>query len=755
MENTPFTDMPDELLDEMPEELRLAFERKQSERIERLESFGASLASKREDAINGKTESGIEDIWREDEDAYEGLDEATSSNGTVKPRSSGGDSINRSRSSSVLRSTVFLNITRPYVDAAAAKIADMLLPTDDRNWGINPTPIPDFIKHRNNPTPVNGLDGQQMSTESVGADGMPVQKPMTFGDLAKQEIEEARLRAGRAEKRIEDWLIECQYHAEVRKVIEDTSRLGTGILKGPHPVLRRKKKITNVDGVVKVEVKETLMPDSRRIDPWNFYPDPSCGECIHNGNYTFERDEITGKQLRELKNIPGYESSQIDKVLQEGPGKKLVQRFGRNEASNDREKYEIWYYYGEVDTGDLKSVNKKIGDDNGEKISAIVTMVNDCVIKGALNPLDSGEFPYDVMVWQRRTNNWTGIGVGRHIRTPQRMLNAATRNMMDNAGLSAGPQIIMRRNAVIPANGNWEITPRKLWYVNEDSGSGNVSDAMGSIVFPTLQAELMSIIQYAQKMAEDVTGLPMLMQGQQGLAPETVGGMQMLFNNASTVLRRIARTFDDSITEPHIRRYYEWLMLYGEDEEEKGDFSIDARGSTALVERDVQNQALLQMSNFIADPEFGVDKRKWFMEMVKTQRLDPAKFTYSDEQMQANAENAAKQPPPPDPRVISAESSIKVAQIRAESDNSKETIQSQTDMQELEFRRETMAMDNQARREELAINREIKIMELAQAQNMSIAQIKAQLADTAIKERSKKELQAAEIIVKQQHGSGI
>ena len=41
-------------------------------------------------------------------------------------------------------------------------------------------------------------------------------------------------------------------------------------------------------------------------------------------------------------------------------------------------------------------------------------------------------------------------------------------------------------------------------------------------------------------MAEDITGLPLIMQGS-GSAPDTVGGMQMVNNNASTVLRRIAR----------------------------------------------------------------------------------------------------------------------------------------------------------------------------------------------------------------------
>ena len=151
------------------------------------------------------------------------------------------------------------------------------------------------------------------------------------------------------------------------------------------------------------------------------------------------------------------------------------------------------------------------------------------------------------------------------IHTPQRMLTAATRNLMDNAGMSAGPQVVVRKGALVPADGTWEVTPRKLWFVQDGADVVSVDQAFRAFNIPTMQAELNGIIQLAMKMAEDVTGLPALMQGQGTNAPDTVGGMVMLQNNAGTVLRRIARLFDDRVTEPHIRRYYEWLMLFGED----------------------------------------------------------------------------------------------------------------------------------------------------------------------------------------------
>jgi hypothetical protein len=45
-------------------------------------------------------------------------------------------------------------------------------------------------------------------------------------------------------------------------------------------------------------------------------------------------------------------------------------------------------------------------------------------------------------------------------------------------------------------------------------------------------------------------------------------------------------TFDDHVTEPESRRYYEWLILDPDvPDDEKGDWTIDAHGSNALVEQ--------------------------------------------------------------------------------------------------------------------------------------------------------------------------
>lgn len=723
----------------LPEEIEAKERERQEALAAKVEAFGASLAKKRDEAIAWRKASGIEDEWQAAEDAYQGIDDANRPQVSGKPSSANGGYINTTVRTAG-RSTVFLNITRPYTDAAAAKVGDMLLPTDDTPWAIKPTPMPSDL---------------QSMTQA------PVQMAAA---QAMAEVEaRAKSAAEGATKQIEDWLVECQWHAEVRKQIEDCARLGTGILKGPEPV-KRYNRVTLDEGGVEVMVLESkIVPASKCVSPWKVYPDPACGERVQDGSYILEVDTLTAKALRELKGLPGVLDWQIDKVLEEGPGGRHKSELftpGAVRAKED-DQYEVWYFYGFADREDLIAAGVDVPEGD-VSVPAIITMVNDVVIKAALNPLDTGEFPYDFMVWQRKQGVPWGTGIPAQISTPQRMLNAAARNMMDNAGYSAGPQLVMRRDAISPADGTWQITPRKIWYVNDGADVNAVNQAFMAINIPTLQAELMNIINFALRMAEDVTGLPMLMQGQQGKAPDTVGGMQMLLNNASVVLRRIARMFDDRVVEPHIRRYYKWLMDYGDNPEIKGDFQIDARGSSALVERDIQNQAILQMGALVGNPAFGIDPEKWFAETCKAQRLDPKRFQMDDEKRA----QLAQQPPPTPPQVqaaqIRAEVEMQKAQIMAQVEQQLAQLRAQVEMQKAEMARqaevERMRMDldrdtayvqaqsardqtmAEAKFAELQLKRELALLDYANREKLSLEAVKAQLAQTAMKLNTQKEL---------------
>lgn len=762
----------------------------------RVEAFGASLLKSREAAIAARKASGIEEEWAAAEDAYQGVDDHN--RGTLqmaKPTSPyGGVTSTGSAKQAATRSTIVLNITRPYVDAAAARVGDMMLPTDDSPWAIKPTPIATMTgmaspdDQTGQPAgaamPAGLPDGQPngmtmppgMPGPLAGAQpGMPMPAmPGAPGPMAAPvaspvdaEMEAAKKAAEGATKQIEDWHVECQWHAEVRKMIDDCARLGTGILKGPVPHRVRRKAMSMQDGVVALVVQESIAPQSKAISPWNFYPDGGCGESIHEGSGTWERDTITAKSLKELKG-GDYLDAQIDKVLEEGPQAKHntgTFRAGNVKAS-DTDVFEIWYYYGVAEREDLEAAGVEIPEEGDVAAHCLITMVNGHVIKAAINPLESGEYPYDLMVWQRKPGLPWGTGVAMQINTPQRMLTAAVRNLMDNSGLSAGPQVVMRRGALVPADGRYEITPRKFWFVQDGADVAGVEQAFKIFNIPTMQQELNNIIQFALKMAEDVAGLPAMMQGQGTNAPDTVGGMQMLQNNAGTVLRRIARLFDDCVTEPHIRRYYEWLLLFGEDDSVKGDFTVDARGSTALVERDLQNQSIVQMGALVMNPAFGIDPEKWLEEMLKSQRLDPKRFLMDPEKKAA----LAHQPPPVAPQIeaakIRAEVEMQKAQLVAQKDMQIAQMDNQTALQQTQVQQQVglqkiqvdtdrdrvyveaqMARDQAnalARREEMVLKRDLAMLEYANANKVTLDKIKADLAKKAMEINATRELAGME-----------
>jgi len=689
-------------------------------RAAKLASFASSIVKKRAEAKAGRAKSGIERVWREDELYYAGIDDANNEEGALKPatkdgvvtmKAGRGDAGNN-------RSTVFVNITQPYVDSGAARVSEMLLPTNDKPVSIKPTPIPEI--------------GEDKESDELMPDGQT-----SVADAAKAFIVEMEQKAEKAETQIWDWLVESRWHSEMRKVIEQCALLGVGVIKGPFPVKRKRRKMNQSDGVIELVITDEMKPASRAIDVWNLYPDPSCGNNIHNGNYIFERDLITKKELSDLKGT-GYIDDQIDAVIKEGPSKKYIDNPGSEETCT--ESYEIWYYHGYASAEEMNAAGHEAIDH--DQVPVILVMINDRIIKASLSIMDSGEFPYDVMSWKKRTDHWAGVGIARQVRTAQRMVLAATRNMMDNAGISAGPQIFMKRNSILPADGVWEISPLKIWWVDEDVTEGEAHSAITTVQIPMIQAELEAIIRLAMEFAERSTSMPMLLQGDQGSATHTVGGMTILQNNSMSVLRAIAKTFDDDVVEPHVTRYYEWLMIYGENDDMKGDFSITPQGSAAFYERDSQNQAIMQLIPMAATPGYGLNPEKLMVELLKMNKISPERVSFTKEEKEQQAQATQGQGEP---------SALDVAKLKVDGDLQKAQLVQQSDKEELELKGDAMraefALKLQMQQEqfehELRIEQlrlQIKMMELSSQQNISLESIKASLADSALKLQTQKEL---------------
>ncbi len=731
-----------------------------------LDALGIAVAAKRKAAIDARRDSGIEAVWMAAEEAYLCIDDSNRGDFQkakwAKPVSFEGNLTKEMPKTDETRSTAFVRMTARYVEAGSARVSEIILPVGDKAFSFGPSPVPELIAQAGDKAPLleNGrqvyrplMDGEQAQAEPVNG-----QVPATRGDYAKAMMQMAQEYAEKAETRVFDWLVECNYPAEARKVIFDSARIGVGILKGPFPDSKQSKALLKGAGGNKIVLSRKVKPVARRIDPWNFFPDGACGEDIHSGEYVFERDYLTERRLKELKKQKGADGSpiylpdQIDLVVKEGPNKCNTE--GANPAHKPNDKhYEIWYMTGTVKRSEMRAANAlglEDGDDE-EDINAVVTLVNDTVIRVNLNPLDSGNFPYRVKPWTRRSGHWAGVGVGEQLSMPQRMVNAATRALLNNAGISSGAQIVVDTMKIVPADTKWVITPNKVWITANGATVDDVTKAFAAVQFPNQTDALMAIIQYAFKLGEEATNIPLITQGQaDNTTPDTFGAVELQDNNANTFLRSQGYSYDDCITEPLINDFYEYLLLDPSvPDDEKGDFEINARGSIAMVEKAIQERFLNNLLAVSKDPAFGINPEKVMEEILKGKRIDARKVQFTKEEK----ENLAKQPPPEAPAVTAAK-------IRAESAAQIAAGKDQVTLQKskLDVDRDTayeVALNERARiaeegkQRELELKRELEIFKENNKLKMALDELKAELAKTAAELKTQRELAMASNRAKQ------
>lgn len=767
--------------------------------IDRLQSFSDSLTSRRAEWISARAARGLDKRWQEDLDQYNGKDGSTvSGDSMMETAARGYPALAGNATTKLTRSTVYVPVTRQKTNAAHARFCDVALPTDEANFGVAPTAIPNMPKVPVTPVaaaaqeatspapgapsgaapaagatpPAGGTGGsppagmstavQQAvnggaATTPAAPSPAPAGPSLPAGSPAGLSAEEQELLQQAAaaktaseamQREIEDCFDECDFNAEARRAAFDMTLLGTAVMKGPVVFKRTRRKwsmATDMQGkpIWSLVVSEELRPASFRVNPQCFYPDPACGENVQNGRGAFEVEKKTAKQVRLLAKQPEYIKSQLRLVLEEGPQQGRALNASTDMEDRDvpaAQAYEHWIYWGEVDREDLIAAGVTVSDDDLEVVSACIEMINSTIVRAYLNHAPDGALPYDMSPWERHPGSVWGYGVPYLMRAQQKVINAAWRMLLDNAGVSAGPQIVVKQGAITPADGQWTVTSRKIWYADDDVE--DVTKAFATFEFNMHQQELNGILEQSEKLADEVTAVPMLTAAQQGASPDTVGGMQMLMNAANAMLRRLIKQYDDCLIKPHVRRYYDFLMEYSDRDDIKGDFQVVALGSSSLVVRDAQNQAIVQLLALASNPTYTtlINVKKLFAKALKAQHIDPDDVMNTDSEIQ-QAQQAMQAAQKPDPRV-------QASQLRAEADQKRTDAQVKMNSDTLQAKENIAQAQQRLEYETLMVQRDIEMMRMSEKQGISLQQIKAQLAAVAMQERSKQDIQAMNIHVK-------
>jgi hypothetical protein len=714
------------------------------ERYHHIKRIADKILESRDEAIEYRSASGVERRWREDARAFDGIDGNDTRIGVVDAAI--GEFVPKQMDTKP-QSRVVVNIIRSKCETAESEFCEILLPVDDKNWGLKPTPIPE-ASQSDMPAGILGLQ-QQVQPGMPQPAEQPAQ-PSPEEDLKK--------RVSAMEAEIDDQLTESEFNGECRKVVRQSIKLGTGILKGPNIVKSIKKtwnelKDNQGESVHVLKVIEESKPASKMVDVWNAYPSPHWDGTPGKMSCMWEKENINPRELRALIGVDGYDSNQIRSILEEEPMRKVVEldKNGRQRLYNSSLKrgapYEKWEYHGDCDKQLLELMGCECPADSGKTLSVCALFVNDRPIKIHLNTLDTGDIIYDFFQWVEVDDSPWGIGEPRKMLWQYKVINAAWRMMMNNSGDSAGAQIVMNED-VEPEDDNWDFRGRKFWIY---TGDGRVQDAFGLFQINNNQTEYQRIIELALKFTDLETGTPMMAQGEKYAAPETFRGMEMLLQNSKGPKRRKVKQWDDRITRPHLKRYYDWNMQYNKKNEIKGDMQVDARGTSVLLVKDQNVQQLMQLLQLRNDPEVNIqtDWAKVIQQLFQASHLDVMKSDSEIEQARVQAQ----QNPPIDP-------ALQIAQLKSQGELEKTKLVQDSDMIELDKKAEAMKaefalklhmqeleQEHQQRMKQMEL--EIKMMELSQAQQISLESIKAALSSDVMKLNVQKELSAMNHIAKQ------
>lgn len=565
------------------------------------------------------------------------------------------------------RSQVFINITRPKTNAWRARIGDMLFPNDERNWGIDPTPVPTLTQEARRAAKqadqmeaqVAGIVAQNNADVEAGGPGMPdeMAAAMQTANLAAQlrarekqlqaNIEEARRRSAAMQREIDDQLTEARYPSKCRDVIDDMVKVGSGIIKGP-VVSTAPKRTWDIDsetGDALLSQGEPNQPTVRRVNFWHFFPDPDA-ETIEEGNGTFERHLPNRKMLKRMARDLGFDPRTVGELLKEGPrtngpGQRDVNWMAElrelegsatsaDMANTLADRWCVWEFHGALEADQIARMIRAMGrfpdaerfEEAAEQNPLREYMVRVFFCGNRLLKieedylLDSGASVYSVATFEKSESSILGgVGVPRLMRSEQAMLNSAVRMMMDNAALATGPQIVIDKEIIGPANGKWKLTPRKVWHRIKSAvmaeREGNRPFEMFDI--PMNQEMLANIIALATKFVDEAVAMPLIAQGDQAAhITQTAHGMSMLFNSANVVFRRVIKNWDDDVTTGLIQRFFDFNMQFSNKIEIKGDAKIEARGTSVLLVREMQaDQMMTILQQWSTHPILGVGLRAY------------------------------------------------------------------------------------------------------------------------------------------------
>lgn len=511
------------------------------------------------------------------------------------------------------RSRAFVRKTRVKVKTVNARCMDLLFPANStRNWDLKPTPRPTVTPEQRQQITRLLIAAAQPPAPQPGQPPAPPTPPPSKDDIDKAVQQMVDTAAGEMLKTIDDQLAETRYKDVAKSVINSGNLYGTGVLKAPLVERKVRQRFVKEGVKWKLITEHYTVPFVEYVPLWRFFPDMTATN-LEDCRYVYERHLMTKVALLKLAERKSFASARIKDYVQSNPNGQLRPRYYDSELKAIGERsatqianngqYEVFERWGWLDAESLISVGVKIPEDRrGETFFSNIWMLpSGEVIRAVLQPINGVTWPYHLYYFDKDETNIFGEGLSAIMRDDQTMLNAGVRMILDNAAITAGPQLEVNMRLMAKNEKADEMYPFKIW---PRTGEEPNSPAIRVLEMPSHLAELQGIVQMFENNTDEVTAIPRYMSGENATqgAAGTASGMSMLMGAASIVMKDLISSFDEGITKPFITALYRWNMQFSKNDKIKGDFDVMASGATSMVAKEVRAQLLDNFAAISANP---------------------------------------------------------------------------------------------------------------------------------------------------------
>tara|TARA_A100001388_G_scaffold143292_1_gene106321 strand:- start:2925 stop:4967 length:2043 start_codon:yes stop_codon:yes gene_type:complete len=511
-------------------------------------------------------------------------------------------------------SDIYMMLTEVKCRGGESWLRDILLDSGTPPWDLEPTPIPEL-------TPRQQAEIQEAFAESVldmikrlGQAPTPAQlnelKEMVTQDYRFGILQGAQNRVDKMKVTIQDQFVHGGWPESFNDFITDLVTYPCAFLKGPVVRRQRRIKYDQTSDLTTVVADEIIAPEFERVDPFDIYPEPGIANI--NDGYLFEHHKLSRSDLADLIGVPGYDDDAIRHLLDLGEneyGSWITQDFEYTKEQEENKYYshrrpttmfDALEFWGKVSGQMLVEwgMDEEMIPDPAKEYDANVWLIGNYVIKAVLNYDPLGEKPYAKTSFIKAPGAFWGKGIPEIIEDVQNVCNAAARSLVNNMGISSGPQVEVNLERIPPNEDITQLHPWKIWQVTNDPLGANAPAVR--FTQPEDNANtLAAIYDKFAKLADDHSGIPSYVTGDLNVqgAGRTASGLSMLMGSAGKGIRQVVMHIDNDVIKPILQRIFLYNMRYNEDESIKGDLAIVPKGAVNLAVKETVNIRRIEFLN--------------------------------------------------------------------------------------------------------------------------------------------------------------